>query len=203
MESDRDKDDWVTRLQGEPAEREKAIGELRSLLVRGLSKSLSNRYGTGLQADDVVQDALLKILASLDSFEGRSRFTTWAMTIATRVGISELRRKHYKNVSLDSMTVGDNLTFEFASSDDETADKDIDRRNLLSKLRTLINSKLTEKQRLAVQGILDGLPVEEVARRSGSNRNAVYKLVHDARSRLREGFIESGISAEDINAIIA
>ena len=72
------------------------------------------RYGTGLQAEDVVQDALLKILNSLDQFEGRSRFTTWAMTIAMRVGLSELRRKHYADVSLDSMKSGENQLYRWS-----------------------------------------------------------------------------------------
>ncbi len=196
-------DEWIQRLTGAEPDRGQAIAELRDLLVRGLTKSLSARYGTGLQAEDVVQDALLKILASLDRFEGRSRFTTWAMAIATRVGISELRRKHYQNVSLDSMTTGDNLTFEFVAADMESADNRIDRRRLLDILQRLVDSELTEKQRVAMQGFLDGLTVEEIARRTGSNRNAVYKLIHDGRNRLRKGFSESGITADDVDVVFA
>lgn len=70
-------------------------------------------------------------------------------------------------------------------------------------LKTLIESRLTDKQREALQGSLDGLPVEEIARRTGSNRNAVYKLIHDARMRLRDGFTEYGITADDVSAIYA
>ena len=196
-------DNWVQRLQGDESERDQAIAELRGVLVRGLSKSLSTRYGVGIQAEDVVQDALIKIMASLDEFEGRSRFTTWAMTIATRVGISELRRRHYKDVSLDSMTTDDNLTFEIATADGIPVDNRVDHRDLLMMLQRLVHSELTEKQRAATQGILDGLPIEEIARRTGSNRNAVYKLIHDARMRLRDGFAASGISADDVNSILA
>ena len=87
-------DPWVQRLSGTDPERELAIKELSALLHRGLTFSLSKKYGGGLQTEDVVQESLIKILKSLETFEGRSKFTTWAMTIATRVGISELRRKH-------------------------------------------------------------------------------------------------------------
>ena len=87
-----DKDSWLLRLQISAPGREQAIKELRNYLLRGLVRSLSHRYGGKIQIEDVAQVALLKILNSLDSFQCRSRFTTWAMSIATRVGISELRR---------------------------------------------------------------------------------------------------------------
>ena len=62
-----------------------ALEELRTVLVRGLTAAIRARYDNRIQADDTVQDALVKILDKLDTFEGRSKFTTWAMTIATRI----------------------------------------------------------------------------------------------------------------------
>lgn len=193
--------DWVKRLTN--SENEEAVAELRAILVRGLSKSLGNRYNSKIQVEDVAQDALVKILSSLGQFEGRSRFTTWAMTIATRIGISELRRKHYQDVSLDSMTTGSDLKIDIATAVERSPGSGLDRRKLLTTLQGLVETELTGKQRAAIQGLLDGLPIEEIARRSGSNRNAVYKLVHDARTRLRDGFAESGIKADDVNLILA
>jgi len=52
--------------------------------------------------------------------------------------------------------------------------------------------------RVAVQGTLAGLPIEVIAARMQSNRNAVYKLVHDARMRLRQGFEARGVTSEEI-----
>jgi RNA polymerase sigma-70 factor (ECF subfamily) len=125
------------------------------------------------------------------------------MTIATRVGISELRRKHCKDISLDGITAGDSLKIELAVVDDENVGTDMDRRSIIEKLQLLIDDVLSDKQRLAIRGLLEGLPIEEIASRTGSNRNAVYKLVHDARSKLKEGFKKSGILAEDVTAIFA
>ena len=194
---------WVQRLKSDESERDRAIAELRSVLVRGLEKSLSSRYGGVIQAEDVVQDALIKIMASLDDFQGRSRFTTWAMTIATRVGISELRRRRYKDVSLSSITSDHDLEFDIPAWIDTSVDEKVSQRELLTTLKQLIVSELTERQRAAIQCSLDGLPVEEIARRTDSNRNAVYKLIHDARMRLKDGFAASGISAADVNSILA
>ena len=196
-------DGWIERLKGPASERDPAIAELRGILVRGLTKALSTRYGSGIQAEDVVQDSLIKILDSLDKFEGRSRFTTWAMSIAIRIGISELRRRHYKNVSLESMTTRDDLQFELVASEDVPAEKQLDRKKIVATLKRLVDNELTDKQRVATQGLLDGLPVEEIARRSDSNRNAVYKLIHDARARLRDGFAASGVSLDDLQSIFS
>lgn len=196
-------DDWTIRLTADGPERDRAIADLTRLLIRGLTKSLSHRYGGGLQVEDVAQEAVIRILASLDQFAGRSRFTTWAMTIAARIGISELRRKSYRSVSLDLATRGAPLELETPAIGQEGPGEDIDRLRMLRTLKDLIDTVLTEKQRLATQGVLDGLPIEEIARRMESNRNAVYKLVHDARIRLRDGFEKAGISADDVTAVFA
>lgn len=198
-------DPWVQRLKSSDAtDRDAALAELRDLIVRGLNRSLNNHYGTrSFNAEDVAQEALLKIMNALDKFEGRSRFTTWAMSIAVRVGLSEYRRRHTKDVSLEGIAAGDSLRFDLAAADAAPAGREMDQQMILSKLQELINEVLTDKQQLAIRGLLEGLPVEEIASRTDSNRNAVYKLAHDARTKLRKGLEDSGIVAEDINAIFA
>ncbi len=91
-------------LCSDKPERELAISLLRELLVRGVSKSLAGRYGKPVSIEDIVQDALVKILGALDQFHGKSAFKTWAMSIAIRVGISELRRRYHADQSLDAFT---------------------------------------------------------------------------------------------------
>lgn len=189
-------DDWVERLRGE--HRDEAIAELRELLVRGLSHSLAQRGGGRSFAEDIAQEATIKILDSLDSFRGQSKFTTWAMTIATRLGISELRRRRYKDVSLDALMEGGALRIR---QDDDQADP-AERTRILRILSELIEGSLSERQRVAMQALLSGLPVEEIARRTESNRNAVYKLIHDARKKLRSGFEQLGIAPEEITSVL-
>ena len=132
-------DPWVARLQPDAEDREQAIAELRNLLLRGLQRSLANRFGTGFQVEDVVQQALVKILDSLDRFEGRSQFTTWAMAIATRVGISEFRRKHYKDISLDAMAASSGLALELAQADETPVENRMERKAVVDLLQQLID----------------------------------------------------------------
>ena len=198
----RSEDPWVARLSGAPEVRDRALDELREVLLKGLRKLMASRYGGGYSAEDVVQVALLKIMDSLDKFAGRSRFITWAMTVATRVGISEMRRKHYQDVSIDSFA-SDGASFEVAEEVDVTASAELDRVSMILKLQKLIDDTLSEKQRFAIRASLAGLPVEVIAEKSGSNRNSVYKLVHDARVKLRSGLEANGVSADTLAAVFA
>ena len=44
------------------------------------------------------------------------------------------------------------------------------------------------------------MPLEEVARRMGTNRNALYKLLHDARQRLKKRMMAEGLSPQEVLA---
>lgn len=194
-------DTWVERLQSSER-RDEALEELRQILTRGLSRSLARRGGGEAFVDDIVQESLLKIMSSLDSFEGRSQFTTWAMTIATRIGISSLRRRHFQDVSLDEITGGDDVKLDIAVDTTRSPDRQSLRDEILRQVRDVINEDLTEKQRTVVHGALGGMPIEEIAARMSSNRNAIYKVFHDARKRLRRELETRGIDSTDLQAVL-
>jgi len=196
-------DEWVDRLRSAGQVRDTAIDELRRILVRGLMHALGPRGGGEAFAEDVAQETLLRILDSLESFAGRSRFTTWAMTIAVRIGISELRRKRFQDVSLEQITAGESLSVDPAQDVAESSEKLERRAVVLETLKRLVEQNLTQKQRTVVQADLGGMPIEEIARRLGTNRNAVYKMLHDARAKLKAGFAAAGISAEDVQAALS
>lgn len=191
-------DDWPKRLTADSEQRETALTELREFLLRGVRRSLLHRYNGDVDPEDIVQQALIRILSSLSTFRGDSRFTTWAMSIAIRIGMNSLRRQYYRDVSLDAVDADGACQIEVPLIDQQASDQIASRNSTLSLLQTLINTVLTDRQRLAILGTLDGLPIEEIAVRLQSNRNAVYKLVHDARVRLREGFEAHGVTMEDV-----
>ena len=106
--TERSNTQWVEALGTDGLERERALADLRQCLLIGLKHGLSGwRRRSGgrfdLYVEDFVQEALLKIMDNLNSFEGRSRFTTWAQKIAGRVALTELRRKRWQDVSLNGM----------------------------------------------------------------------------------------------------
>lgn len=195
----RESDDWIRELRGGGRAQAAALEELRDLLIRGLRRSLSGRAGAddGF-LEDRAQEAAMRVLEKIDTFEGRSKFTTWAMAIAIRLAISELRRRHWKDVSLDAAAEAGTLRPELAVDPQPSPGRQAARQELVAALSRHIREALTERQRMAIQAEMAGMPLEEIARRLGSNLNAVYKLMHDARRRLRASLEAEGYSLEDV-----
>jgi RNA polymerase sigma-70 factor (ECF subfamily) len=204
----RTNEEWLSDLKSEGERRESALADLRANLLNGLPYALSrwlspNNPQFDVLAEDVVQEALLRVLDHLDTFEGRSQFTTWANKIAVRLAISELRRQRWKDVSLDEMLDNPDTPpppnlMEAPGSSPETRNEQDE---MLALVQRLINSDLTERQRQALVSIgVRGMPLEEVARHMGTNRNAMYKLLHDARLRLKQALAAQGLSPEEVLA---
>jgi RNA polymerase sigma-70 factor (ECF subfamily) len=61
--------------------------------------------------------------------------------------------------------------------------------------------ELTDKQRTALTAIMEGFPLEEAARRLGTNRNALYKMLHDARLRLKKRLEKEGLTPSEVLAV--
>ena len=200
---ERTNQEWLTELRG-PG-REVALADLRALLVRGLRYAMADRPGvTEADLEDFAQDALLKILAGLDTFRGEARFTTWAQKIAVNVAFTELRRRRWKDVSLEDLIapyIEGDLTPSVLADEAPSPEQRVTQQMLMEMVQRLINEELTERQRQAmVAAVIGGMPLEEVARRMGTNRNALYKLLHDARQRLRKRMLATGLSPKDVLA---
>ncbi|MGE3805853.1 MAG: RNA polymerase sigma factor, partial [Gemmataceae bacterium] len=161
-----EQDPWIERLRAEGPTRDAALEELRGVLVRGLRRSFAQRGGGDAFVEDMAQEALLRILKALDSYDGRARFTTWAMVIAVRLAISELRRKHFQDVSLDQFAAtGARSNHEPAAAPGQAPEERDSRDRMVDTLRRLVEETLTDKQKTAVQAALGGMPAEEIARR--------------------------------------
>ena len=195
--------EWLADLRG--LRQDEALADLRLILLKGLGFALAS-YGNVRDDDieDFVQDALLRILAVLDTFRGESRFTTWAQKIAVRVALTELRRKRWQDTSLDELMTGDlgsEIVPRFMADPTAGPEKQAMQMALLKQLELVIAKELTEKQRRALIAVyVYGMPLKETARHMGTNRNALYKLLHDARLRLKDRMLARGISAQEMVA---
>jgi RNA polymerase sigma-70 factor (ECF subfamily) len=196
---DRDNETWLAHLGGTGPDQQEALSDLREALLRGLRKALSHRAGADdAFLEDVVQDALVRILERLPQFEGRSRFLTWAMAVAIRVAMSELRRRKWGDVSLDEAVADADLTSARVVMNAPGPRARSEREAILAAMHEVIRNGLTTKQREALLAAMRGMPLDEIARQLGINRNALYKLTHDARKRLKRGLEAAGFTAEDI-----
>lgn len=198
---ERTNEEWLVALRG--PERDEAIADLRTVIVRGLKVTFGGRVrGLNETAEDFAQDALIRVLNNLDSFRGESRFTTWAQRVAVRVAYTELRRRRWRDVSLQEVIErhekgGRNagaLTDQMSSPERETA-----RKMMVETLQRFIAEELTERQREAMVAVMfGGMPLGEAARRMETNRNALYKLLHDARKKLKRRIEAEGLSPQEV-----
>lgn len=205
---DRTNEQWITNLRSSGSEQDAALEDLRGKIRKGLPYSLSKWLTPSdpnfdSLADEVVQETLLRVLDHLESFEGRSKFTTWAHKIAIRIALTELRRKRWEDVSLDEMVEGDDGSSGLDRFAAMTTNPDLsaEQADIMARIQQVIKDDLSEKQRTALLAIgVQGMPIEEVARRMNMKSNALYKLLHDARLKLKKSMVTEGFSTEELLA---
>jgi len=191
---DLENNQWIESLQSEGSRRDAALSDLRDLLLAGLKSALKSRSDfVASLLDDFVQDSLVRILHSLDQFQNRSRFVTWATAIAIRVSLTELRKRRWRDVSLEKLVA--ETGFEPPVAHESSPESE--RQPIIEAMYRIIKSDLTDKQRTVLLAEIKGMAQEEIARQMGSSRNALYKLSHDARKRLKQGLENAGFNAQD------
>jgi RNA polymerase sigma-70 factor, ECF subfamily len=205
-------DAWLADLRAPDATREAAIARLREYLLRAVLVYLT-RHRSDLSvfdfdelrqmAEDWAQQALIQVLANLDSFRGDSKFTTWAYRVAINLAAGELRRKHWENVSLDTLTEADSPDLSLKEDTSvPSPEAQIARDQVWETISGIIDDALTLRQRTVLtQIVVDGVPVEVVADRLSTNRNNIYKIVHDARRKLRREIEARNWTAEEMLAV--
>ena len=198
--TERTNEQWLADLTSADSEQQaSAIEALRERLQRGifyyLSRersdlaSLSSHEITQMAAD-LAQDSTLRVMENLNSFRGDSLFTTWATRIAVRVAISDLRRARYKDFSLDNLTADGDMLPASANPVAGVAppgpERSAERDEVMGKIDAALREGLTDRQYRALMAVVvRGVPLEVVAEQLDTNRNALYKLLHDARRKLR------------------
>ncbi|MGH2929960.1 MAG: RNA polymerase sigma factor [Solirubrobacteraceae bacterium] len=184
------------RLRSDGAAYDGAVRELHALMLRAARHQAAQMPGMlallgSRRVEDAVtaaaDEATVAVLSRLDAFEGRSRFTTWAFKFGILHMASEMRRAGWRNTEIDLAAIG-----EMASTL-PSADQYVEGSDLSRAVRTVIDSELTARQRTVMIALLvEGVPIDVLAERLGTTRNALYKTLHDARQRLRAKLASRG-----------
>jgi len=200
---------WLSDLRANGETRSMALEDLRAVIQKGLPYALSRWLSPDLPqfsalVDEVTQETLLRVLDQLNTFEGRSQFTTWVHKIAVRIALTELRRKRWRDSSLDELTENEDAPPPPGLLADSQAgpETSAERGDMLTRVRRIIEEELTDRQRqaLILLGVQD-MPIEDAARKLKTNRNALYKLLHDARLRLRTRLATEEIAPHEVLAL--
>jgi RNA polymerase sigma-70 factor (ECF subfamily) len=201
--------EWLADLRAAGAVQDAALAELRAALLRAARYALQRgraRVGRDTAVDQLAeecaQEALVAILARLDDFRGDSRFTTWAYAFAVNVALVAARRESWRHVSLDALLEAGRALPRAEEAGDADPDRAARRAEAWGIVREVVEQQLTERQRAALTAVaLDEVPLDELARHWGSNRNALYKLLHDARRRAKAALEARGFAPKEILAL--
>lgn len=207
----RSNEQWLHDLKAGGEAQSDALADLRAALLSGLPYALTRWLSPSDPSfepliEETAQDALLKILDNLHTFEGRSQFTTWAYKIAVNLALSKLRRRQWQDVSLDELVgeeaemVAPGLDADPAAGPAQLAEQ----RDMLKRVNRIIQEELTEKQRKALMArLVYGMPAERISEEMRMERNALYKLLHDARENLKRRLEREGLTAQDVLSVFS
>jgi RNA polymerase sigma-70 factor, ECF subfamily len=201
-ELDPESAEWVRSLSSDASGQDAALGRLHAMLVRAALAESHRRSSqlaiSGPELEDLAHqaaaDALVAILSKIEQFRGDSRFTTWAykfviLEVSTKFGRHFWQRRDVKMEGDD----WDRLPDRFGFAPEPASE----RRELIGALRQAVDSTLTDHQRrVFVAIVLEGVPLDVLVEELGSNRNAIYKTMFDARRKLR-GFLVANRYLED------
>lgn len=153
------------------------------LIYRVLAAILGNRD----DAEDSMQDTFLKAFKSIGGFQGRSKFSTWLVSIARNTALERLRGRKNEE-SLDEGTLDDDQNFRprqvraWQDNPEQTYSR--------TEMRKLVERGimgLPAKYRVVVMlRDVEQLSTEEVARQLGLSVPAVKIQLLRGRLRLRE-----------------
>jgi len=191
---------WLRRLGA--GEREAAERELYARLVRIALAEVRRRSAgtpvTGPELDDVAHqaagDAMLAVLAKLGDFRGESRFITWAYRFVILEVSSKLGRHYWRNppATLDAAQ-WERLPSRLGLDPARHAEA----AGILAEVRRVVDGELTAHQRrVFVAIVVDGTPLDALAAELGLRRNAIYKVIFDARRKIRRALVANGYLEE-------
>lgn len=211
MAERRTNQEWLHDLNATGGQQEAAVADLREILLRAALYFFSRNLGDfgGLardevlqRAEDCAQDALIAVMEHHQDFRGDSKFSTWAYKFAINMALMAARRERWKGVSLDQLDEQtESSVYEWLLRDraeGAVPEQSAIQAEVREIIRDVIEHDLSDKQRrvLALM-IFDEVPMDEVVRYFGANRNAIYKMLHDARRKLKSGLQRRGFEVEE------
>jgi RNA polymerase sigma-70 factor (ECF subfamily) len=204
---DHEPEDWVVALTDDGPTRDAALTRLHALLVRAARHQVWRMRAQlgdpgpehvdelALQAAD---EAMVALLSKLSSFQGRSRFTTWAFKFAILQAATEVRSHAWRNRQVPFEDA--RIDVDLGPSPEDYAEA----ADLADAVSRAIQEALTPHQRRVMLALLvDEVPIDVLAERLGTTRNALYKTLHDGRVRVRAhlddaGFLEAATGRRDV-----
>ncbi len=153
------------------------------------------RYLTRLvgdtEAEDLMQEVLIKINEALPDFQGKSQLSTWIYRIATNAALDKLRSPAYKQAVRSCSNVETEVQDRDAATGEKTplVEPQIFRKEMSDCVQSYIQ-RLPENYRVVlVLSEFEGLKDGEIAETLGISPGTVKIRLHRAREKLKEDIL--------------
>lgn len=149
------------------------------------------------QAEDLVQQTLLKVYHNRLKFKNRGKFSTWMYTIAANLARDYLRKiRRYQFVSLDE-PVGENSNIiDFYREPDEKKMTSLEEKEMRQVVRVAID-QLPQDQRMAILlSHFEHMSYKDIARVLNCQKGTVKSRIFRARARLK-GLLTNYVLAKE------
>jgi RNA polymerase sigma-70 factor, ECF subfamily len=190
-------------LAGTGPRREAALARLHERLLRIARREAARRGPrlaiSGPELDDLAHqaaaDALLAVTAKISQFRGESRFITWAYKFVIFEVSAKIGRHFWRHPVVPlGPEEWDRLPARFGFDPAHEAEW----RDLLAAMRRAVDTELTPRQReVFVAIVLNDVPLDTLVLSLASSRNAIYKMLFDARRKLRAALAANGYLPDD------
>ncbi len=149
-------------------------------------------------AEELLQDVFLRLVDKADSFERRSKFTTWLYTIARNLCIDHTRKmRHRRTASLDQPVGRDEeggmTLLDRIENDAPAPDRQAHAQRLQDRLRQAVAGLSPEQREVFLMREQAGLPFDEIARIVEAPVNTVKSRMRYALQNLRSRLEAMGV----------
>ncbi len=171
--------------------REAAFRELIRRYERPVFSLIFRMVRDGTLAEDLAQDAFIKVLNNLDKYRAEFKFSSWLFKIANNVAIDHLRRRQLDTISMDGSPHARTAAEMEATSFDvrdhgENALDELAARELGSAIEQAIGRLRPEYRNCIMLRHVEGRSYEEIAATLDLPLGTVKTYIHRARHQLRE-----------------
>ena len=164
---------------GDPA----AFNRLMEMHEKKMYAVALRMCGNREDAQDCLQEAMLRVYRAIGGFKGQSSFSTWLYRITMNTCLDELRRKKNKqSTSLDNL-----LEQGWSPSDDEgTPEKHAVRAEMRRELNQAIQELPEDMRSAVVLRDIQGFAYDEIAEMLETNVGTIKSRISRGREKLRE-----------------
>jgi RNA polymerase sigma-70 factor (ECF subfamily) len=140
-------------------------------------------------AQDLAQEAFLRVFRNLDRFDPRFPFSTWLHRIVTNLAIDHLRRRRLPLVATGGVEEDEGVALEQADADAPAPSRRIEAEETAQRVRDCIAALAPHFQTVLVLRELEGMGCAEIAEIVGATHVTVRWRLHRGRKLFQEEWV--------------